>query len=29
MSGKFIRLPADLKEKFRRQFDAIRDAYEI
>jgi hypothetical protein len=29
MSGKFVRLPADQKELFRKEFDAIRDAYEM
>ena len=28
LSGKYIRLPPDLKEKFRHQFDTIRDEYE-
>ena len=27
-SGKYIRLPADLKEKWRLEFDAIRNAHE-
>jgi len=29
MSGKFVRLPADQKEKFRKEFNEIRDAYEM
>ena len=27
-SGKYLRLPADLKEKLRLEFDQIRNAYE-
>ena len=27
-SGKFLRLPADLKEKLRQEFDEIRNVYE-
>jgi tubulin polyglutamylase TTLL6/13 len=28
-SGKFLRLPADLREKWRLEFDAIRNAHEL
>lgn len=28
-SGKFVRLPLDLKEKLRREFDEVRNEYEI
>lgn len=27
-SGKFLRLPADLKEKFRAEFEVIRNEFE-
>lgn len=29
MSGKFIRIPTDLKVKFRQEFEKIRDDYEM
>ena len=29
MSGKFVRLPADQKELYRKEFDTIRDAFEM
>lgn len=28
MSGKFLRLPAEVKEQFRAQFEMVRDQYE-
>jgi hypothetical protein len=27
-SGKYLRLPADLRAKWRQEFDEIRNAYE-
>ena len=28
-SGKFLRLPLDLKERFRHEFDQVRNEYEM
>ena len=28
MNGKFLRLPQNLKDQFRKEFDMIRDVYE-
>jgi hypothetical protein len=27
-SGKYLRLPADLREQFRKEFDVLRNAHE-
>jgi tubulin polyglutamylase TTLL6/13 len=29
MNGKFLRIPAETKEKFRQEFNEVRDAFEM